>query len=83
MFAPPKSLFDEITDFLANAPSAEEIIAFRPSPELNERLEILQHKHSDGTITNDEYKQLTEFVRMNHFLKMLLAKTRLKLINDQ
>lgn len=78
MFAPPKSLFDEITDFLASAPSAEEIIAFRPSEELTNRLQVLQSKNSDGNITAEEYEQLTELVRMNHFLRMLVAKTRLK-----
>ncbi len=81
MFAPPPVLFDEITDFLAAAPSLEAIVAYTPSPELDQRLHELLDKNSQHEMTAEERDELTEFLRMNHFLRMLKLKARLKLIN--
>jgi hypothetical protein len=77
--APEKNLFAEITDFLATAPSAEEIIAFKPSEVLTERLHELLNKNSSGEISPEELEELEEFSRLNHFMRMLIGKTRLKL----
>ena len=77
-FAPPKALFDEITDFLAAAPTTEQIIAFKPSEILDHRLHELLDKNSRGEITPDECDELDEFLRMNHLLKMIKLKARLK-----
>jgi hypothetical protein len=75
--APAGTLFDEITDFLASAPSAEAIIAFKPSEALTERLHELLDKNSQGIIA--ETAELDEFIRLNHLLRMIIGKTRLKL----
>jgi hypothetical protein len=77
--APPSTLFDEITDFLSDGPSVEEILAYGPSPALDARLQELMDLNSQGTINREERTELEEFVRMNHFLRMLKVKARLKL----
>jgi HKD family nuclease len=80
--APPDTLFDEITDFLSSAPTTEAIIAFKPSEALDQRLHDLLDKNSRDELTGEEQTELHEFLRMNHFLKMLRLKARLKHSGD-
>lgn len=77
-YAPAETLFDEITDFLASAPSTEQLIAFRPSDKLNQRLHELLDKNSADTITPDERVELDEFLRFGHLLQMIQLKARKK-----
>lgn len=82
-YAPAETLFDEITDFLASAPSAEELITFRPSEKLNQRLHELLDKNSADTINADERAELNEFLRFGHLLQMIQLKARKKLMNEE
>ena len=78
--APPaESLLDEITDFLASIPTAEEIVVFKPSEQLNERLHELLDRAGEGALTDREQDELNEYLRVSHLLKMLKGKVRLKL----
>ena len=72
------ALFDEILDFLASAPTQEQIIAFRPSDRLQSRASDLLDKNRSGNLTPDERVELDEFQRMNHFMTMLKARARQK-----
>jgi hypothetical protein len=76
--APDRALFDEITDFLASAPTAEAIIAYKPSSILDQRLHELLDKNSQDQISPSEQTELNEFLQMNHLLTVLQAKARLK-----
>ena len=77
--APPaETLLDEITDFLAQVPTAEEILAFKPSETLNQRLHDLLDRAGEGVLTDIEQQELNEYLRMSHLLKMLKGKLRLK-----
>jgi len=76
---PSPALFDSILDFLASTPTPEQIVAYQPSEALNQRLHELLDKNQRETITEAERAELDEFLRMNHFLKMLKIKARHKL----
>ena len=73
------TLFDEILDFLASTPTPEQIIAFQPSPTLQERTRYLLEQNRNGTLTAEEHNELDEFGRMNHFMSMLKIRARKKL----
>jgi hypothetical protein len=77
--APERTLFDEITDFLASAPTAEQIIAYKPSDILDQRLHELLDKNSSEQLTTEERKELDEFLQINHLVTVVTAKARLKL----
>lgn len=77
--APASHLLEEITSFLAAAPSAEAIIAYVPPAALDERLHYLLDQNSRDEITSTEQDELDEYLLLSHFLKMLKLKTRLKL----
>ena len=82
--APPAdTLLDEITDFLASIPTAEQILAFRPSETLNERLHELLDHAGEGMLTDGEQAELNEYLRVSHLLKMLKGKVRLKVTGQQ
>ena len=78
-FASQETLFDEILDFLASAPTQAQIVAFRPSEALQARASDLLQKNRDGQLTADEQLELDEFQRMNHFMTMLKARARQKI----
>jgi hypothetical protein len=76
---PPSTLLNEILDFLASAPSPEEIVAFNASEPLNERLHYLLDQNRENLITADERSELDEFLRMGHFMTLLKIRARQKL----
>lgn len=73
------ALFDEIQDFLTSTPTLEQIIEFKPSEALEERLHYLLDQNGQGRISNEERQELDEFLRMNHFMNMLKIRSRKKL----
>jgi len=74
-----KTVFGEVTDFLANNPTPQEIIDYRLPAYLQERAHELLDKNGEGMLTADEQKEMMDFSRIDHMLTMLKAKTRLKL----
>lgn len=53
------------------APTAEEIAAFRRTPEMQERLRILVTRSKAGEITSTELIELDEYERIEHLVIML------------
>ena len=82
-FAPPKTLFDEVSDFLVSAPTPQEIIAFRASEALDDRLHELLEKNREDALTADEQSELDTFIKIGHLLTMLKAKAHLKLEGNE
>jgi hypothetical protein len=69
--APEATLFDEILDFLASAPTPEQIIAFQPPEALQQRLTYLLEQNRLGRLSAEEQAELDEFLRMNRFMSRL------------
>jgi hypothetical protein len=83
MFAPPKQLFDEITDFLSSAPDTDALLAFTPSHALVDRLDELLEQNKTTGLSQEERAELDEFLRMNHLLKMVRLKAKLRVQGGQ
>ncbi|MBC7810583.1 MAG: hypothetical protein H7175_05520 [Burkholderiales bacterium] len=77
--AQPSVMFYEILDFLASLPTPEQIIAFKPSETLDQRLYYLLDQNQHDALTDEERSELDEFLRMNHFMNMLKIRMREKL----
>jgi hypothetical protein len=75
----PPEIFSEVMDFLVTSPSPNDIIAFKPSSKLEERLSELLSKKQESTLADDEQIELAEFLRLNHFMNMLKIRARQKL----
>jgi len=67
----PSRTYRYILNFLASAPTAEEIAAFRRTPEMQERLRILVTRSKAGEITSTELIELDEYERIEYLVIML------------
>jgi hypothetical protein len=60
----PTHIYRYIIDFLASEPTPEQIIDFRPTPEIQERLQTLMSRSKTGNITPIEEKELDKYERV-------------------
>jgi hypothetical protein len=69
----PAHVYRYILDFLASGPTPEQVAAFRPTPEMQARLEILLARSRAGQLTPAEVAELDEYERIEHLIVMLKA----------
>ena len=67
------NIYRHILGFLARNPSAEEIAAFSPTPEMTERLQSLIARENSGDITPVEKAELDEYEQLEHLMIMIKA----------
>ncbi len=67
-------IFEEIAEFLSGFPTREQVMAFRPSPESQERTRHLLWKSNSGELSEDERDELADFGRAELFVRMLKAR---------
>ena len=77
--APIRTVFGEITDFLATNPTPEEIIAYELPESLQARAIELLEKNGEGELIDREYEEMMDFARIDNMMLLLKAKMKLKL----
>lgn len=78
-YAPTDVLFDEILDFLASAPTPQQIITYQPSQKLQARMSELLELNRKDSLSERARDELNEFLRMNRFMSRLKLKARQRL----
>lgn len=78
-FVAAEALFDEVLDFLASSPTAEQIVNYHSPVALQQRLSELLQKNRNVRLADAEEEELQEFLRMNRFMSRLKLKARLRL----
>lgn len=73
------SAYSEVYEFLVSSPTPEEILAFRPSEETQERIRALLAANKAGTLSPEETLELDEFDKVEHFVRMLKIHAQVKL----
>ena len=76
---PVRTIFGEITDFLATNPTPEEIIAYRLPDYLQARAHELLEKNGEGELNEQEHNEMMDFARIDNMMLLLRAKMKLKL----
>ena len=76
---PVRTVFDEITDFLATEPSPQEIIAYHLPDDLQQRADYLAELNGEDQLTPREREELDEFLKVNRIFSLLKTKMKLKL----
>jgi hypothetical protein len=76
---PIRTVFGEITDFLATNPTPEAIIAYRLPDHLQERAHHLLELNGEGQLSETERDEMFDFVRVDEMMSLLKAKMKLKL----
>ena len=67
---------DEIVNFMASAPSAEAIIAFRPSEVTRQRVLDLLDREKDNELTDSEKSELDHYQILEHLFRLTKARAR-------
>lgn len=69
----------EVLEFLASLPTPEEIIALKPSPELQKQIEKLLEKNRNEGLTEMEEQIWSNYEYLEHLVRMAKAKAFLRL----
>jgi hypothetical protein len=76
---PIRTVFDEITGFLATEPSPQAIIAYQLPDELQQRADYLADLNGEDQLRPSEREELDEFLKVNRIFSLLKTKMNLKL----
>lgn len=77
----PAQTYRYILNFLTSKPTPEQIAAFRPTPEMQQRLSHLLARNADGLLSPDESLELDEYERIEHII-ILLKTGNLPFLSD-
>lgn len=66
--------YEEVLEFLAGSPSAQEIIGFRPRPGVQERFSELLQADRHRVLSREEEEELDHYIRIDQMLSLLKAK---------
>ena len=66
--------YEEVLEFLSQGPSAQQIIAFRPGLEAQERFSQLLEINRERTLTVEEEEELDHYVCIEQMMSLLKAK---------
>ena len=76
---PEKTVSDIVTDFLASAPTLEEIAVYRLPDEFQTRAHLLLDKNREGSLSEAERAEMEEFRQIDHLMTLVKAKAKLRL----
>jgi hypothetical protein len=71
----PAHIYRYVLNFLASNPTPEHIAAFRPTPEMQTRLQTLLDRSRSGEISEAEESELDEFERIEHLVVLIKTGT--------
>lgn len=75
---PTRTVFSEITDFLATNPSPQEIIDYRLPEIFQTRALDLLDRNGEGELDTIEQEEMMDFVRIDEMMTLLKAKMKRK-----
>lgn len=75
---PVRNVLDEVTDFLATAPTDEQLLSYRFSDDLQQRLHHLLDLNGEGELNDREMRELEDYQRANRMMASLKVRTRLR-----
>lgn len=66
--------YEQVLEFLAASPSAQEIINFRPAPKAQQRFSELLELNRQRALTLAENEELEHYIRIDQMVSLLKAK---------
>lgn len=73
-FPAERKSYDEIVDLFARGASSAEVLAFRPSPETQERVHELLERNAADELTDEEVDELERFGELEHLMQLVKAR---------
>jgi hypothetical protein len=71
-----RKIYDEIIDLFARGASSAEVLAFRPSPEMQERVRDLLERNAADKLTEEEVAELERFGEIEHLMQLVKARAQ-------
>jgi hypothetical protein len=68
--------YEEIIDFIAAGTTPEAVVAFRPSNDVQRRVEELVERSKDGSISAEDQSELEDYLQLEHIMTMAKARAR-------
>ncbi len=68
--------YEEIVDFIAGGTTPQEVIAFRPSEESQERVTDLLLREKEGKLSSAEKSELDHYLQIEHLMRLAKARAR-------
>lgn len=69
----------QVLEMLASLPTPDEVLALRPSPAMQDRLETLRDKSRLGALAPDEQREWDRYAFTEHLVRLAKARAALKL----
>ena len=69
-------LYQEVIEFLSSGPTTAQVLAFKISPEAQDRLEELLHRNREAELTETERDELNTYLHFSEYLTRLKARAR-------
>ena len=70
-------LYQEIVEFLSSGPTTAQVLAFKISPNAQDRLEELLHRNREAELAETERDELNTYLHFSEYLTRLKARVRL------
>ncbi len=67
-------VYIEVLDFLVTRPTPQEIVAFKVSPQAQDRLWLLLDKNREETLTASESAELDVYEQLDHLMVLMKAR---------
>lgn len=78
--AVPAQVYRYVFNFLTSQPTPEQIVSFRPTEEIQARMQYLLGQNQAGELSPHEQQELDEYERIEHLIIMVKAgKAQLRL----
>lgn len=74
--SPERTPADEVLDFLLSAPAPEDVIALRPSPVAQARLQALLDANRNEALNDSERAELESYLQLEHFVRRLKVRAQ-------
>jgi len=68
--------YDEIIDLFARGASPAEVLAFRPSEEVQERVRFLLERNAADELTDEEAAELERFGELEDFMQLVKIRAQ-------
>ncbi len=76
---PARDVFAVITDFLAEDPTDEELLAYKLPKDLQERVSHLLYLNRESELTCEQRHELDDYMRANRMISTLKIRTELRM----
>ncbi len=76
MHAMNQPVYEEVIEFIAAGATPQQVVDFRPSELLQERVKSLVVRHRAGELSVAEQEELNQYLMLEHVMRLAKARAR-------